>query len=122
MVACKQSKQHKVSMQIINKEISKSDQGVHYIEYLKIRGSTLRIEIYSDAYQAQSYCKLYAFSNATMTWNLLIKRCPEKMKTKEGLCYLPNGDTHDYSTDFETDRQWLICLFKELIKDTHLDR
>ena len=102
---------------VFEKQIAKTSQGLRYLEHLEVNGTKLRIDIHSDSYRQQCYCRLNAFNKDSLTWNLIADRPYGAMATKEGLCYRSCEGT---PSDFAADRKWLLNLFCDLTDAPHL--
>ena len=81
----------KPNAKTLHKEISKGGQSVKYVETLEFKKNKLRISIYSDAYDFQSYARIEAFSPTELKWNGLAGIHYGVMKTPAKLYYQPNN-------------------------------
>lgn len=54
-------------------------------------GHKVRISIRSDSYDFQCYARIHVWRPAMLDWSHVHAIPYQQMRTKPGLCYLPNG-------------------------------
>jgi len=107
------------NIKTINSEIGKSRQGVSYTELLEInvdvfaprdaKKEKLRVRIYSDSYDFQSYAKAELYSPTRGEWSEIASRHYSQMGTPTKLAYLPDA-TGEKPAWFQIDRDYLVDL------------
>jgi len=117
------------NIKTINSEIGKSRQGVSYTELLEILtenpdaerdilrpkvAKKVRVRIYSDSYDFQSYAKAELYSPERGEWSEIASRHYSQMGTPTKLAYLPDAKGEKPAW-FQIDRDYLVDLVVKIL-------
>ncbi len=98
-------------MKTIKREISKGRQDVSYVEILTLADYKIKVSICSDAYDFQSYARIYVWKD--LAWSLIDTIRYSEMSTKPGLVYSPKTIDPSY---FLHDRDSLIEIAEKILE------
>jgi hypothetical protein len=109
---------NKITTKTLNKDFSNGSQDAVYKENFTLTASSedmardfkLRISIKRDSYDKQSYAQLSAFSEQTLSWNIIDSIHYSKMN----LCTNNTSYVSVTENDFLQDRKTLLALAKDL--------
>jgi hypothetical protein len=100
----------RLEMPVISKKVCKGQQDVVYTEIIKTHGTSIRIDIRSDAYAFQSHARCHVFSDESKKWNLLVETHYAGMRTPHKLYVAPFSEA-----SFKADRIELVAQASELL-------
>lgn len=77
---------------VLNQRFWRGSQGWNYQFLTEIEGHRVRVRIYRDSYDDQSYARAYVWSDAELKWNLAASIPYPDMETLLMDAYVANGD------------------------------
>jgi hypothetical protein len=96
----------------IEHTISSQRQGVKAISLLKVSQFKVKLEVYSDAYDFQSYARAFVWNQGDLSWKLVYDIPYSLMATTKGLNSYPNGMD---KTNFIKDETTLLSNVKKIL-------